>query len=835
MSMPGAEPVTAYAPRPGHRDEMLDDLGAVRPEWRNLHDALLPGGAGRLRHHDTRIQRRLHSDGAAFQIHGEGEQRWRLDPLPVAIASDDWSRLGVALEQRAHVLEAVLADLYGAQRLLGDRLLPAEAVLGHHEYLRPCAGIRPPGGRHLLLYAADVARAPGGAFVVLSDRCEAPSGAGYALENREILARTFPEAARAAGPARLNDWFETLRSTLAAVAPPGVDDPRIVLLTPGPLSHTYFEHSFLARALGYTLVEGADLTMRDGRVWLRSVSGLEPVDVVLRRVNASWCDPLELRAESLLGVPGLAEAARRGTVSIVNPLGTGVAANPALLPYLGALTRAVAGSDPLVETAPSWWCGEPAGRSHVLANLDRLVVRTTERGTGRNAEFGRLLDRARREELRARIEARPHFYVGQEEVDLATAPGLGAHGIEPFHVLQRAFLVASGDGFVTMAGALTRSGSQASEVAIFTGGASKDTWVVEGEVARREPLSLRARRLPQVDLRHSVTSRTAETMCWIGRNLERAETVVRLTQAINGLLDQWPELRDEADGAWWLTLQDALVAVVGEPGAGAGGTLGPGGSDLLRQALVDGRRPASLTTSLRYLLAGSRSVRELLSDDSWRMLSELRDQRSRLDTAEPTDVLDTALAVITPLAALSGLLVESMVRDPGWRFLDSGRRIERSLLLIATLQTTVVAQPVESVEAPVHETLLSTWDSLVAYRRRHRSDVEPEALLALLLTDASNPRSLAYQLDRLDEDLADLPRVDDRAPHATTGVALARDRLAAASAAELAAAGTTGRRDELRALLDDLGRELSGVAEAVEHGYFSHVTTTALLGHRAAR
>jgi uncharacterized circularly permuted ATP-grasp superfamily protein len=416
-------PAPFYVPRTDRRDEMVDPSGAIRPVWERVHSTLLGSGVGALRRDAARIQRRLHSHGAAFEMTSGDHRGWRLDPVPMVVERAEWAGLGRALVQRARVLEAILADVFGEQRLLRSGLLPIDAIVSHRDYLRPCIGVPPGGGRHLVLHAADVARLPDGSFSVISDRTQAPSGAGYTLENREVLSTTYPELVRTSGVEPLRPWFSALRLTLAEVAPPGVDDPRIVILTPGPLSETYFEHGFLSRALGYTLVEPADLTVRDGHVWLKSVTGLEPVHVILRRQDAEWCDSLELRSDSLLGVPGLVEAARRRNVSIVNPLGSGLTENPALLPYLGAVTRALLDEDPLVESAPTWWCGDPAGRSHVLAHLDHLVIKPVNR-VGAQSTFGRP-DRAQRQELAARIDRRTSTSSGGADADHRARVGTG--------------------------------------------------------------------------------------------------------------------------------------------------------------------------------------------------------------------------------------------------------------------------------------------------------------------------------------------------------------------------------------------------------------------------
>ncbi len=832
MSLFELGPAPYYSPPAGRHDEMIDRSGAVRPVWERVHEALLGTGQESLRRDVARIQRKLHSHGASFSGPDGVTSDWSLDPIPMVVERSEWAGLGRALEQRAKVLEALLADVFGEQRLLRSGLLPMDAILSHRDYLRPCIGLQPGAGRHLVLYAADVTRSPDGGYTVVSDRTQAPSGAGYVLENREVLSTTAPELLRSSGAEPLGPWFSAMRSTLAEMAPPDIDDPRVVILTPGPLSETYFEHGFLSRSLGYTLVEPADLTVRDGHVWLKSVNGLEPVHVILRRQDAEWCDSLELREDSLLGVPGLVEAARRRNVSIVNPLGSGLAENPALLPCLGELTRVLLDEEPLIEAAPTWWCGEPAGRSHVLANLDRLVVKPIDRSSGTANIFCRELDRGALDELRRRIEARPHLYVGQEELELSSAPALDDDGvIVAHHAVLRSFLVADAGGFSWMDGALTRTSARRGSISLSTGGVSKDTWVVaiptEHSWSSRRPL-----RLPQVDLRDSLTSSSAESMYWIGRNLERAESVVRLVRAIERSLSLWPELREESDGAWLTTVDSTLESII-DPPLNDDGTRSAAG--LLTDALVDGRRPRSLVTSLRFMVRGGRSVSELFSTDSWRMLSELEGLVLRLEAAGQRpdgadEARELAEATIAPLNALSGLVGESMVRDPGWRFLDLGRRIERSILLGQMLDAALSQRPSDPIAAPLYETLLAAWECLAVYRRRHRSDIELPTMFALLFTDGDSPRSMRYQADRMAEDLAALPGIVSDPDGVTDQLAALLDRLEHLDVASLSQLDHADEHATLQEELAALDRLFGEIADLTELGYFAQVGISPLSG-----
>ena len=381
-----------YAPLSSCRDEMTGENASLRPHWQPFLRALDGLGLGELTRRWEEARHLIRENGVTYNIYGDPrglDRPWQLDPIPLVFPQAEWQSLEAGLIQRARLLERVLADLYGPQRVLHEGLLPPELVLAHPGFLRPCHGLEPvPCQRHLHLYAADLGRSSDGPMCVLGDRTQAPSGAGYALENRIILTRMLPDVFRDCQVQRLALFFRSLRETLRQLAPSQADNPCVVLLTPGPYNETYFEHAFLARYLGYPLVEGADLTVRDNRVFLKLLGGLQPVDVILRRLDDDFCDPLELRGDSSLGVPGLLQAVRAGQVAVANPLGSGVVETPALLPYLPALCRYLLGEELRLPSVPTWWCGEHTAQTHVLANLHRLVIKKAFPSPAREKFFG---------------------------------------------------------------------------------------------------------------------------------------------------------------------------------------------------------------------------------------------------------------------------------------------------------------------------------------------------------------------------------------------------------------------------------------------------------------
>src|SRR3954469_9000134 len=531
-------------------NEMRGPDGAVRPHWQVLDRALNAFGPGEMWRRWEQARQLIRQHGVSFNVYGDTrglDRPWPLDPVPVVLAPDEFASLAGGLAQRATLLDRLLADLYGARRVIAEGLLPPEVILAHPGLLRACAGIVPPGGRFLHFYAADLVRTPEGDLRVLADRTQAPAGAGYALENRIVLGRVLPEAFRECHAQRLAAFFPALRGTLTAPGAPGRENPRIVLLTAGPHNATYFEQAFLAQYLGYPLVEGNDLTVRDGRVFLKTLGGLHPVDVILRRLNDDWCDPLELRPESLLGVPGLLQAARDGQVAIANALGAGVAQTPALTPFRPSLCRALLGEELRLGSVETWWCGQPEILAHVLDHLGEMVVKLAYPMApgapgvdavpgGGEPIFGARLDNDASEKLAAAMRAAPGHFVAQRRVMPSTVPVIEGDELKQRSLVLRAFVVADGvDGYETMPGALAVVGGAADEIdiSIASGARSKDTWVIsEGEVSEFSLLRPPAQPVAPTRGGGDLPSRVADNFFWLGRYAERAESIARLARVI---------------------------------------------------------------------------------------------------------------------------------------------------------------------------------------------------------------------------------------------------------------------------------------------------------------
>jgi uncharacterized circularly permuted ATP-grasp superfamily protein/uncharacterized alpha-E superfamily protein len=815
---------------------MVDGAGAPRPHWAHLAEAFAELGVGELLRRQEEATRLLDQDGVIYHAYPESPRpgrRWRLDPLPAVVSSREWESIETGVIERAELLNLILEDLYGPRALLRRHLLPAEVVFGHPGFLRQCDQIRLPGSQQLFSYAADLGRDEDGHCVVVSDRTQAPSGSGYALENRTVISRVLPSLYRDSQVHRLAPFFRSLRVALQEVAPPGVEDPRIVVLTPGPWNEAAFEHAVLASSLGYSLVEGSDLTVRAGRVWMRSVGQLEPVDVILRRVDAWYCDPLELKPDSQLGVPGLLEAARCGSVSVVNTLGSSVLESPALMTFLPRLSEHLLGTPLRLASVPTWWCGEEAGLRHVLAHLERLILRPVSREAGAGSVLGSELSAGELDDVRRRIEHRPFAWVGQEALAMGSSPTLTPTGLESRRSVMRAFAVARKESYVVMPGGLTRVAPNGDNGRISNqaGAIAKDTWVLASEPERLTGFWLQSGPAVEgIDPMSSIPSRAAENLWWLGRYAERAEALTRLLRTVH---DRQGDFQGSVNPAGVASLRALLTALTritstypGFVGEGAEERLAAPERELL-DLVVNYQRPGALAHAVRSLIDAAYAVRDQLSQDTWLVVGPLDRAISELGGPAPDQHARVQAAlqqVMQSLLALGGLGIESMVRDLGWRFMDAGRRIERSIQLLSLLRATVTEARGTATDSLLLESVLTAAESIITYRFRYRSQAQLETLLDLLLLDPGNPRSLTYQLDRLADDLDALPIPSEGRLRLEQRLVLeVSTALRLADLSALVVAHEGDRRAALDAFLAHLQDRLLLAADAVDRDHFTRL------------
>ncbi len=822
--------VTQYCPPAGAYDELCTGAGQVRAHWQYLTQALGALGPVELERRSEEVRRLLREYGVTYHVYGDpqGKERpWDLDPIPLLISSQEWAGIESGLVQRAEVLNLVLKDIYGPRELIKKGLIPLELIYAHRGFLRPCTGIRSNRAYELTLYAADLARGSDGRVCVLSDRTQAPSGLGYALANRVVISRILPSLFRDAQVHRLALFFHSLRMTLVALSPEREEEPHIVVLSPGPLNETYFEQGYLASYLGYPLVQGGDLSVVNGRVWLRSLQGLEPVDVILRRVDDHYCDPVELLPDSRLGVPGLVEATRRGAVAVVNPLGSSVLENPGLDAYLEAIAHYLLGQALELPSVPTWWCGNPEGQSHVLANLDKLVIKPIYRGFGTRPVFGPLLSAKERMIWSERIRLHPHAYVGQELIHLSSTPALLDSRIVACQTLLRSFLVARADGYVVMPGGLTRIAPDRGPCIISnqTGAISKDTWVLASEPEKQVSLRIPQARPAALNPHRILASGAANNLFWLGRYTERAEQNLRLLRTVLDIGNNALEFGEGHQRACTGELLRILARLTNIP---VSANDDPEGVPAVLAAIFDPDRFGTVVYDLHTAMQAAYAVRDRLDHDAWRVIHTIRRHLQRLAELRrgPVGDLQDALdEVITTLAAFSGLMTETMIRGQSWLFLDMGRRLERAMALIAILRATVLVQHSASMDVPLLEAVLRATASLITYRRRYHAVPELQAVFKLLITDVSHPRALAYQLVRLQAHVESLPKGSQG--HLGTEKQLLRE---AANALSLAHTGALNHFEDGKALrqaldpvLARIGQGLSQCSDTITQSYFADV------------
>jgi uncharacterized circularly permuted ATP-grasp superfamily protein/uncharacterized alpha-E superfamily protein len=808
--------LAAYPPAAARYDEMLEAPARPRAHWKPLFDELVITPPELLRERALEIERQVRENGVTYNVYTDpaGTDRpWDLDLLPQILPHDEWAGIAAAVTQRAGLLNRLLADAYGPQRLIAEGLLPPALVHGNAGFLRPCHGIVPPGGVYLHLYAADIARAPDGRWWVVADRTQSPSGAGYALENRLAISRAFPHLFRDLRVQPLARFFATLRDSLAQWAPGEGASPLVVLLTPGPYNETYYEHALLARYLGFPLVEGSDLAVRDGRVWLRTLSGLERVHAILRRQDDDFCDPLELRSDSALGIPGLTDAVRRGNVLIANSLGSNLIESGAMLGFLPRICEHWLGEQLAMPSVATWWCGEPAAREEVEQRLAELVIKPAYPQLRGEVVFGQDLDAAGRARLVAAMRAHPDRYVAQEMVRISQAPvwdrDRRAH-LKAGAVGLRVYACATPSGYMVMPGGLTRvaTGPDARVISMQRGGGSKDTWVLsQGPVS---DFSLIRRAVAAQDLvrsPHNLSSRIAENLFWFGRYAERSDNTARLLRvALSALVDASPE----RPGREWRPIAALCRAWGLLPAEGVSSR--DAAETALRQAVSD---PAAsgLAACLGQLFRVAFQLRERLSVDNWRTLNRMVQRLARWQQREPS--LAEALAELddatAALMTLSGFAFDGMTRDQGWRFLMIGRRLERAQFLSAALGNALYAGDDSELDW-----LLELADSIVTYRSRYMARPQWLPVLDLLIRDETNPRSVAYQLIGLADTLTRLGEVFGECGGARI------EPVCAALFALRPGFDLVPGAPALDAFMTRFGREAWGLADALELRFFSH-------------
>ncbi len=746
--------IAGYRPLPGVYDEMVDAAGRVRPHWAAFVDRLAAEGPASLAQRFSAADRYLKDSGVYYRVYDDptaGERQWPLSHVPLLISPQDWAAIEAGVIQRAKLIEAVLRDVYSGGRQLSALGLPASLIAGSPDFLRPLVQTDQPSPRQLHLYAVDIGRSPSGQWWVLRDRTQAPSGAGFALENRIALSRAMADVFRGFDVERLAPFFDALRVELASHRE--TDDAGVCLLTPGPLNETYFEHAYLARYLGLRLVEGMDLLVLGGSVYLRTVGGLRKVRVLLRRIDGDFADPLELNGRSRLGIPGLVQAALRGNVTLANGLGSGLAEARALLGFLPTLAEPMINERLTMPNVATWWCGQPAAREAVLGSFGERVIAPAYSRTASGIPSGGPwvmpdLDGAQRETLRAAIERRGVDFVGQEMVKLSTMPVWVDGRLEPQPFTFRVFVAATADGYKVMPGGFALVGPHdLGAVSMQRGARSADVWVLsDGPVPQTTLIPSET----QIVVRRAagvLPSRAADNLFWLARYIERAEETLRLVRALAVRISAERSEEQASVGG----IAELLVrwgAAARDPQANPALI----GLTALARSQFDGAVPALVAAARR----AASVTRDRFPADAWRALEDLNAFLLSPETREVTEVavLEKASTAIRLIAAVTGFQLETMNRLAGWRFVKLGLRIERALATCRFARQFARAQGGSRDELDL---LLELNDCHITYRSRYPLGAAFAPVMDLVLLDESNPRSLLFQLSRLKGHVQALP------------------------------------------------------------------------------
>jgi len=822
-------PASAY-------DELVTGQKSIRYHWQGILSVIraLPGG---LSERVESARRQLEESGATVNLLDDrGAARWSFDPLPVVIAADEWAQLETGLTQRARLLDAILADLYGPQTLLTQHRLPPMLVHANRHFHRPCRvvdGIAPT--RHLAHYAVDLVRLGNGRWHVLADHTEVPSGIGYALEMRRVLARSLPEVFRSIPVRHLRPFVDRWHDSLLAMAPAGVANPNMAVLTPGSLSATYFEHVYLSRALGVPLVEGGDLVARDNQVSIKTLAGLRPVHMLLRRLDSAFADPLELRADSALGVTGMVETMRSGRITLANALGSGVVETPAMMPFLERLSEHLLGQPLALPSLDVWWLGEPSALSFALANLDLMIVRPCL-GNDREPIVVGMLEVPERKALVERIRAQPGHFVAQYPITPSLSPKWDNAGLMPAAVVLRVFLSAEGDGYCVLPGGLAREpmGDTCLRSLGRLNGTLKDVWVLAEDAADVQIPSTRRFHQLSVDRGSAdLQSRVADNLYWLGCYIERLDddarllriTAARVAQGAMGprdaievrllgrlldqanLMDHGSALASPESAAF----QQGLTAVASE-------------SRGLAQVL-DAIQRLTITMRDRFSADMTTAAGPLMSE----VRQELLAARGNLDP-----LLAALDEIVRFVATMSGLAQENMTRGTGWRFLDLGRRLERAQYVVTVALDPLLQSPIDWDAAM--RLALELCDSTITYRTRYLGQLQPAPVLDLVVLDDSNPRSLMFQLRAIDSHLDYLGRASG--VHVPLLPSSLDDDLEAA-VRQFAGDEKTWRHEGLalamlRDVVADTEAKFEKLSEAITRAYFSHVPAAQTVGSSTA-
>ncbi len=831
--------LTRYSTYQGY-DEMFTPQNEIKPYWEKLLSGFDKIGADGLIGRQKDIDWLLSENGVTYNVYNDPQglhRPWNLNVVPFLLHQNEWETVEAGLKQRAELLNLVLKDVYGERNLIKKGIIPFEVIYGHRGFLRQCSGIEYTTEKFLSIYAADLSRGTDGRLWVVNDRTQAPSGMGYALENRSTTSRILPEMFSNFNVKRISSFFQELNQMLVNSSPNKKENPNIVVLTPGSLNETYFEHAYLASFLGYPLVQGKDLVVRDGFLYMKSLQGLKQIDVVLRRVDDVFTDPLELREDSQLGVAGLLDVVRRKNVSLINPVGSGVVENPGLIPFMPRIAKYFLNEELILPQIASWWCGQEREKNYVLQNLSKLVVKRIDRSNRESIHFGELLSSSELENLKREIVTRPYRFVAQEKISFSTAPNLIDDVLEPRNLVTRAFSISSNGSYKVMPGGLVRVAPDSETIRVSNqrGGTSKDFWILD-DTLEKEEVNRQWQKKTSVAMSglNDLPSLTAENLYWAGRYVGRTLVNARFLRMVIRQLALVQNRNEKPDSIKLQVLFKALTQLTGTfPGfteeTEEGKLAMESPYEEIISIITDKNREGSLAHTIGMFINSYYSIRNLWSSDMWRVFENIQNLWQQFEKDEDRNInriLKVLNQLITRLIAFMGLIEESIMVQQGLLLYFIGLQIEQSMLTITKCRSLLTIKYSEQVEYDLLENLLISHESLNIYRYSYRSYIQLEHVLDLVLLDLEYPRSLTYMLNRVQKDIARLPhsKVDNHLTIYQKLVFEAFSKLRLAESSELIRTNSEDDfvRQEMEKLLEELSNLLYKTSQSLSRTYFNH-------------
>lgn len=815
-------------------DEMLSPEMEVKPNWRTLLSNITAIGTKELKVRQNDLNWYLAENGVTYNVYNDPQglnRPWQLNVVPSIIDEISWETIEKGIKQRAELLNLIIQDLYGKRELISKGIIPQDIIFNHRGFLRQCDQVTYNTTKHLLIYAADLARSPDGRMWVLNDRTQAPSGMGYALENRITLGRVLPDLFKDTNVKKLYTFFSYFNELLVESCPRKKENPNIVILTPGPHNETYFEHAYLASFLGYSLVQGNDLVVREGHLWMKSLKGLKLVDVVLRRVDDIFTDPLELKEDSHLGVPGLLDVVHRQNVTIINPIGTRILENPGLMPFMNNIAKHFLNEELILPQIASWWCGQEKEKKYVLDNLNKLIVTKIDRSQNESIFIGNELKKTDLETLRKKIIERPSQFVAQENINFSTTPTFEKNNFEPRNMVLRTFAISNKKNYYVMPGGLVRVAPSRGNIMVSNqrGGTSKDMWVTcsEKDIPNKVSSLNRNSAISASGL-DDLPSLTAEKLFWAGRYVGRTLSTARFLRMVLKQMSFVQRKERKPNSSNMQLLFKAVTQITSTfPGFTEDDKLEDPYKEML-SVILDPNRSGSLSYTLSMFSSAYYSIRNLWSTDMWRVFDRIETIWRNLQTDKnltPRKIIQTLDQLITRLIAFMGLIEESILIDQGLLMYFIGLQIEQSSFNISKSRALLSIKHDEQIEYELLESLLNSHESLNIYRYSYRSHITIENVIHLILLDLKYPRSLVYKLNRLNKDLGELPH--SKKSHELTDYEKfafeAFSKLRLVEASELMATEKENvKRETLDKLLEELSDLLYKTSMAITNTYFSH-------------